>query len=125
MLRWMSTVERLMPELAGAGPRTRAAVTVAVVAMPAALAGEVALTASGRAAGSRRPAYAVVVTVGFISMMTVLALRAAMPSSDRRVWIALTAAVGMWMAGTVWESTIGHADGAPTGPAGAPWLAVF
>src|SRR3954463_6017610 len=125
MLRWMSTVERLMPELAGAGPRTRAAVTVAVVAMPAALAGEVALTASGRAAGSSALAYAVVMTVGFISMMTVLALRAAMPSSDRRVWIALTAAVGMWMAGTVWESTIGHADGAAIGPADALWLSFY
>src|SRR4051794_10275944 len=125
MLRWMSTVERLMPELAGAGPRTRAAVTVAVVAMPAALAGEVALTASGRAAGSSALAYAVVMTVGFISMMTVLALRAAMPSSDRRVWIALTAAAGMWISGTVWESTIGHADGAAIGPADALWLAFY
>src|SRR4051794_2330486 len=121
----MSTVERLMPELAGAGPRTRAAVTVGVVAMPAALAGEVALTASGRAAGSSALAYAVVMTVGFVSMMTVLALRAAMPSSDRRVWIALTAAVGMWMAGTVWESTIGHADGAAIGPADALWLSFY
>src|SRR4051794_36559598 len=125
MLRWMSTVERLMPELAGAGPRTRAAVTVAVVAMPAALAGEVALTASGRAAGSSALAYALVMTVGFVSMMTVLALRAAMPSSDRRVWIALTAAAGMWMAGTVWESTIGHADGAAIGPADALWLSFY
>src|SRR3954454_8660376 len=82
ILRWMSIVDRLMPELAGAGPRTRAAVTVAAVAMPAALAGEVALTASGRAAGSGALAYAIVMAVGFVSMMTVLALRAAMPSSD-------------------------------------------
>src|SRR5919107_1450874 len=80
ILRWMRIVERLMPELAGAGPRTRAAVTVSA---------------------------------------------AATASSDRRVWIALTGAAGMWMAGTVWESTIGHADGAAIGPADGLWLSFY
>src|SRR4051794_41870491 len=65
----MSTVERLMPELAGAGPRTRAAVTVAAAAMPGALAGEVALTASGRAAGSSALAYAIVMAGRLRSVM--------------------------------------------------------
>src|SRR5919107_1631457 len=125
ILRWMRIVERLMPELAGAGPRTRAAVTVAAAAMPAALAGEVALTAAGGAAGSGALAYAIVMAVGFVSMMTVLTLRAATAPSDRRVWIALTGAAGMWMAGTVWESTIGHADGAAIGPADGLWLSFY
>jgi hypothetical protein len=37
----MSIAARMMPELAGASPRTRAAVTVAAAAMLAALAGVV------------------------------------------------------------------------------------
>jgi diguanylate cyclase (GGDEF)-like protein len=121
----MTIAERLMPALAGAGPRTRAAVTVAAAAMLAALAGEVVLTASGGAAGSGALAYAVVLAVGLVSMLAVLALRTATVSSDRRVWIAVTAAAGVWVAGTVWESTIGHADGAAIGAADALWLSFY
>src|SRR3954466_12008900 len=121
----MTIAERLMPALAGAGPRTRAAVTVAAAAMLAALAGEVVLTASGGAAGSGAVAYALVLAVGLLSMLAVLALRTATVSSDRRVWIAVTAAAGVWVAGTVWESTIGHADDAAIGAADALWLSFY
>src|SRR4051812_50217716 len=95
----MSTVERLMPELAGAGPRTRAAVTVAVVAMPAALAGEVALTASGRAAGSSALAHALVMKVRFVSVVTGLPLRAAVPSRGRPGWGPPPPPRGTWVGG--------------------------
>ena len=122
--RRMTFVDRLMPELASAGRRTRVAVRAAGTAMLAALAGEVALTAVG-AAGSGTVAYAVVLALGFLSMMTVLVLRAATAATDRRVWLALAFAAGTWMAGTICESTVGHADGAAIGPADALWLAFY
>ena len=122
--RRMTFVDRLMPELASAGRRTRVAVRVAGTAMLAALTGEVALTAVG-AAGSGTVAYAVVLALGFLSMMTVLVLRAATAATDRRVWLALAFAAGTWMAGTICESTVGHADGAAIGPADALWLAFY
>src|SRR3954451_6274792 len=122
--RWMTLVDRLMPALAGAGRRTRAAGTVATVAMLGAFAAEVVLTASGRA-GAGTVAYAAVLGVGFISMMAVLTLRAATAPSDRGVWLAFTAAAGAWVAGTIYESTVGHADGAAIGAADALWLAFY
>ena len=119
----MTFVDRFMPELASAGRRTRVAGTAAAVAMPAALAGEVALVSVGGAGTGA--AYGAVLAVGLVSMLTVLALRAATAPSDRRVWIALTLAAGTWMAGTVWESTLGHADGAAVGVADALWLGFY
>ena len=122
--RRMTFVDRLMPELASAGRRTRVAVRVAGTAMLAALTGELALTTVG-AAGSGTVAYAVVLAFGFLSTMTVLVLRAATAATDRRVWLALAFAAGTWMAGTICESTVGHADGAAIGPADALWLAFY
>src|SRR4051794_41784935 len=56
--RRMTFVDRLMPELASSGRRTRVAGHLAAAAMLAALAGEGALTTAG--AASRTVAYAVV-----------------------------------------------------------------
>src|SRR4051812_49801599 len=83
--RRMTFVDRLMPELASSGRRTRVAGHLAAAAMLAALAGEVALTTAGAASGT--VAYAVVMAVGPRSMMNPLVLRAAAPPArpPRRV----------------------------------------
>jgi diguanylate cyclase (GGDEF)-like protein len=119
----MTMVDRILPELASTGRRTRTVGAVATAAMLAALAGEIALTSIGAAGGG--VAYGLVLVVGMIAMATVLGLRAATSSSDRPAWMAVTAAAASWMAGTVLESTIGHADGPAVGPADALWLAFY
>jgi diguanylate cyclase len=119
----MTLVDRILPELAVTGRRTRAVGAVAAGAMLAALAGEIALTSLGAAGAGA--AYALVLVVGMVAMVTVLVLRAATAASDRRVWIAVTVAAASWMAGAIFESTIGHADGPAVGPADAFWLAFY
>src|SRR4051794_1530188 len=120
----MTFVDRLMPELASTGRRTRVAATTAAAAMLAAFAGELALTTLGRA-GAGQLGYGVVPALGLFSILTVLALRVATAEQDRMVWTALTVAGALWLAGTVWEATIGHADGPAVGTADALWLGFY
>jgi diguanylate cyclase len=119
----MTWLDRIMPELAVAGGRTRAVGAVATAAMLAALAGEIALTTVGAAGDGA--AYGLVLVLGMVAMITVLALRAATATSDRGVWIAVTVGAASWMAGTIFESTLGHADGPAVGAADVLWLAFY
>src|SRR5690554_1367132 len=67
----MTWIDGLMPDVANAGRRTRAAVVRAAVAMLATLAVQVGCTFAGAAGGAL---YGIVVAAGFVSIMTVLVL---------------------------------------------------
>jgi diguanylate cyclase (GGDEF)-like protein len=116
----MTFVDRLMPELASAGRRTRVAGTVAAAAMLAIAAVQVGCTFAGVATTA---AYRVVLLLGFVSTITVLALRMTTTAGERRGGAVLMVAVGAWIAGAIWDSAAGQA--ADVGPADALWLSFY
>jgi diguanylate cyclase len=119
----MTWIDRLMPELAGAGRRTRIAGAVAAAAMLAALVLQIGFTAGG---ASGAAFYTAIPALGFLSATTVLALRAATAPAGRAGWIVLTLAVAAWIAGSTWEeATAGSAGNRGFGPEEVLWLAFY
>ncbi|MEA2385458.1 MAG: diguanylate cyclase [Solirubrobacteraceae bacterium] len=116
----MTWIDRLMPELARTGRRTRRVGTVAAAAMVATLVLQVGCTIAGLGTTG---AYGVVLLLGFVSTITVLGLRTTTARGERRGWAVLTVAVGAWIAGAMWDSAAGTA--ADVGPADALWLAFY
>src|SRR3954447_16934956 len=123
MTHRMTSIDRLMPEAGNAGRRTRAAVVRAAGAMLVALALQVGCIVAGVSDGIL---YDAVVAAGFLSTIAVLALRAATATHGRLAWCALTAAVGLWIAGTAVDTAAGAAAGTlSAGPADVLWLLFY
>jgi diguanylate cyclase (GGDEF)-like protein len=117
----MSFVDRLLPELASTGRRTHRVGAVAAVAMLATIGLQIACTLAGLGTTG---AYGVVLLLGFVSTITVLALRTTIAEGrDRRGWAVLTVAVGAWIAGALWDAVAGQPS--EVGPADALWLAFY
>jgi diguanylate cyclase (GGDEF)-like protein len=107
----MTLIDRLLPEVCNAGRRTRAAVSGAAVALLLTLAVQAGCIAAGVADGA---AYSLLLAVGFVSVITMLAVRTATAPTGRAAWFFLTMAVGSWVAAAVCDAAAGTAPGAVT-----------
>src|SRR5919108_3221727 len=117
----MDFLERLMPELAGAPPRVRAAARGAGAVMLLALALHVAHTAAGLGGTAFADALQ---AVGLVAVVIALVLRRPTAPEDRRSWRALTTAVAAWAAGALW-SAASASSGTAVGAPDALWLLFY